>query len=494
MLRTIKSKFIFFSILLILLSVGIPSFFLIRQFQSNFKERSEIYLNASIDMILFNLKIRMNDKTALDIQGLLDNMTKSNNVHHIRIFDTDGKILYSSEKDEFNKNINLVAPRHIDPDFNEILGRQINLIEDHHAYTAFQAVNNDPECHSCHGNTEPVIAYIDVDTHLTTSERNFNTGSRHFVYLGIVVTGILGIGLLVIFNSLIKKPLFLMTNAINKLEKGDFNLQLPIKRDDEFGAINKHFNRMVHELDNSRKQIEELHLEQLQRADKMVTLGEIAAAMAHDINNHSAVIMTRADYLQMRSESDPKMAEFNEELKVINDQVHKISKTTGYILKNAKRISSQFSYFDLTKLVSSVIKNFEPLFKKKNIKIEYIEYDKEVYINGNIEQIEQLLMNLLNNAADAVLENGIVRVEVKRENNDTISLIVSDNGNGISAEDQEKIFSPFFTTKANEKGTGLGLYIIKNICKNHNAEIVCRSKLNEGTSFILTFKDEKDVS
>lgn len=489
MLKTVKNKFVFFSILLIIVSVGIPNYFLIRQFQTNFIERSKLYLNSSTDVILSNLNNSMMDSSK-NVQQVIDNMGLNKNVHHIRIFNSNGRVLYSSIHADINKNILMIAPNHIDSNFASITERKINLVEDHHAFTALQAIKNNSECQSCHHNG-PIIAFMDVDTHLTSSEKNFNTGIQHYIFLGILLIILLVIGLLVLFNYFINKPLFEINGAIDKLKKGDFDLELPIKREDEFGALNSHFNVMVQELDRSRKRIEELHLEQLRRADKMVTLGEIAAAMAHDINNLSAVIMTRADYLLMQIESVDSSNKYSEELYVIIDQVEKISKTTGNILKNTKRISLEYSYIDINKLVDSILNNLEPLLRKNKVNVEWDFTEEKNIVRGNIEQIEQVIMNLINNAIDALDEEGKIVVNVQKNNTQEIELIIHDNGTGVSSDHIEKIYSPFFTTKTNEKGTGLGLYIVKNICKNHDAKIECNSSVGKGTTFTITFKNGK---
>ncbi|MCK5458106.1 MAG: HAMP domain-containing protein, partial [Melioribacteraceae bacterium] len=474
----------------IILSVGIPNYFLINQFQTNFRERSELYLNSSVDMILFNLKNLMRDNHSKNIQETIDNIVLNKNVHHIRIFNSDGLVHFSTTHGDINKNIQNVAPGHIDLNFAQIEKRKISLMDDHHAFTAFQAIKNDHECQSCHG-SEPIIAFIDIDTHLTSSEKNFDTGTRHFIYLGIVLIVLMAFGLLVLFNYFINKPLMQISGAIDKLKEGDYDLKLPIKRIDEFGTLNNHFNKMVRELKLSSEKIEEFHLEQLRRADKMVTLGEIAAAMAHDINNHSAIIMTRADYLQMQMESVGSMKEYREELNVIINQVQKISKTTGSILKNAKRIPSEFIDIDLNRLVGLTLNNLEPLLNKKEVTIERNLTEGINTVHGNVEQIEQVIMNLINNALDASNTKGKIIVSVLKNKTGEIELTVQDSGNGISSYDIEKIYSPFFTTKANEKGTGLGLYIVKNICNNHNAKIECSSYSGKGTTFTMTFKSEK---
>ena len=83
-------------------------------------------------------------------------------------------------------------------------------------------------------------------------------------------------------------------------------------------------------------------------------------------------------------------------------------------------------------------------------------------------------------------------IRLRRNEIRKIQLIISDDGKGIDEHNLEKIFTPFFTTKTGNKGTGLGLYIVRNICKNHNAEISCESKINSGTTFIIRFKKMND--
>ena len=102
--------------------------------------------------------------------------------------------------------------------------------------------------------------------------------------------------------------------------------------------------------------------------------------------------------------------------------------------------------------------------------------------------MEQVLTNLVNNSIDAINSNGKLLIKVDKTKNQEFQLSILDNGQGIEDHIKEKIFSPFFTTKSGNKGTGLGLYIVKNICNNHDAEISCESDPGIGTKFIITFK------
>ncbi|HES59206.1 MAG TPA: HAMP domain-containing histidine kinase, partial [Caldithrix sp.] len=99
-----------------------------------------------------------------------------------------------------------------------------------------------------------------------------------------------------------------------------------------------------------------------------------------------------------------------------------------------------------------------------------------------------VVTNLLNNAVDAIGQDGNIRIRLIPDGNEHCLLQIDDDGPGMDEHTRKQIFSPFFTTKTADKGTGLGLYIVKNICHNHDAQISCESKINEGATFSIKFK------
>ena len=165
----------------------------------------------------------------------------------------------------------------------------------------------------------------------------------------------------------------------------------------------------------------------------------------------------------------------------------KVSKITGNILKHSKKTEKDFTEISAKKIIEESLLIFEPIVKKKNIKLLKEFKTEDGIIFGDAYQLDQVLTNLLNNAIDSLQEDGELKLVLKKNEEEKIQIIVSDNGEGIDSKNIDQIFSPFFTTKLADKGTGLGLYIVKNICKNHNAEINCESEKGKGTSFIITF-------
>ncbi len=486
MFQTIKAKFILLSLVVILLSVGIPIGYLLNQVSENFNERSEVMVESAIDLLIDGLNNSMMIGDEKNVQKIVEQISKNKSIDHVRIFDESGKVKYSSDSTEIGNLINLIEPGHIRKNIPNISKREIYLDRNLNVFKAVQPIMIEERCQSCHSDSK-IVSYLDVDTHLTDAEVKFYTGSFHMLFLGVLLIFLLAIGFYFLFNKFINRPLNNFIVALDNVEKGNLDVRLPSKGKDEFSILHYHYNRMVHELKYSREKIDEMHFDQLQRADKMVTLGELTASMAHDINNHSAIIMSRADYLLFEAENSNDLLKYKEDLDVVNNQIEKISKITGNILKHSKKLAKNFVELDLVKLVEDSIDMVEPLIKKRKIYLKReIKLDKAM-ITGDPNQLEQIILNLTSNASDALIDGGEITILLQKDTNDNIQLIVKDNGIGIENDDFDKIFSPFYTSKEADKGTGLGLYIVKNICKNHNAIIDCESKINKGTTFKITF-------
>ena len=130
---------------------------------------------------------------------------------------------------------------------------------------------------------------------------------------------------------------------------------------------------------------------------------------------------------------------------------------------------------------------FEPITQKLKIDISEKFEIAEAVMSGDPLQLEQVFINLIHNSIDAIRTNGEIIITALRNDDNKIQVSVQDNGHGMNDEVRQNIFSPFYTTKKSEKGTGIGLHIVKNICEIHNAEIICSSTSGEGTEFTITF-------
>lgn len=474
--------------MLTVISVSIPSIFLINQFRENFEQRSTVMLKSALDVVLRGINDKMLTEDHKNVQQILLDISQNETVDHIRIIDTNGTILFASDLAEVGSNVRKTSPHHVED--IKVDKMSISRLNDQGMYSAIQPINNNLPCQKCHG-TNRILGYLDIDTNLTQAENYFYTGSVHIIFLAIVIILTLFVIFYIVFNKLINRPLQNFNEAMNKVKQGNLDVRLPAKITDEIGVLEGHFNGMVSKLRESQNKIEELHFEQLRHADKLVTLGELAAEMAHEINNPAAIIMSRADYLQLESANNTHLKEYDDDLGVILKQIVRVSKITGNILKYSKKLPKNFQEIELIQIINESLIILEPRLRKKNIElIKEFEIEKAP-VFGDAVQIEQVLTNLVNNAIDAMKKNGKLVIQVRTNKEQQIQLRITDNGDGIDDHNKENIFSPFFTTKTGNKGTGLGLYIVNNICKNHNAEIKCESKLGLGTTFTITFLGAK---
>jgi signal transduction histidine kinase len=484
MLKSIKSKFIFFSVALILLTTVLPISFLVGQLRENFEDRSIVMLNTTMEIVRYGLKFAMMTGKQEDLGKMISELSKKEGIYLIRIFDREGIINLSSNASEMNKKLSTVAPHHIDPTY--MSGRVITRDSGEKIYSSTEPIINEKPCQSCHQQKE-AIAFLDVDTNLTLAENKFYTGSLHMIFLGGLVILFLIVGLYFIFYKFINLPLKNLVAALDDVESGNLDVRLNVNGNDEMNLVYKHFNAMTYKIKSSRDKIEHMHLEELQRLNRLNTLGELTSQTAHEVNNHIAIMMARTDYLDMEAKEAPALSKYSEDFSVLQDQVSKISSITGNILKYSRKQTTEFKEINLVNIIDEIKEVFKPILVKRNIELTPELKVDDGIVTGDSVQLYQVITNLINNASDAIVKGGKIIISLFKDENGRLSLQVKDNGPGIKKDIINEIFSPFFTTKTIENNTGLGLYIVKKICDRHKAELVCSSEENTGTTFTIKF-------
>ncbi|MBM3240634.1 response regulator [Candidatus Poribacteria bacterium] len=223
--------------------------------------------------------------------------------------------------------------------------------------------------------------------------------------------------------------------------------------------------------------------QQLFQAQKMASLGVMAGGVAHEINNPLNVISGAAQLLEKRY-----LDEFAQKsLKVIRDAVSRASRIVHNLLDFARHEpQTSFELLSVNQIVEDALSMFEYQLKLQPIKINKNLADDLPFILGNANQLQQVIMNLILNATSAMLTGGELTLETRSMKNQVV-ITCSDTGEGISADDLEKIFDPFYTTRAPGEGTGLGLSVSYQIIKQHNGVIEAYSAgKNKGSTFTIT--------
>ncbi len=228
---------------------------------------------------------------------------------------------------------------------------------------------------------------------------------------------------------------------------------------------------------------------QLVQSGKMAAVGQLAAGVAHEVNNPLQIILSRVQLLMMRHREEERLAK---DLQLIESNVKRISRIIRSLLDFARHNSGEEEWksVDLVYLVTQTSNLMQHLMEKAGIEVHISFPEGNLpFIYGNVGEIEQVFLNLLINAQQAMPEGGRIDIELAFDGQTTTARI-RDTGEGIPQENLSRVFDPFFTTREGEGGTGLGLSIIYGIIENHHGTIGVESRSGEGTTFTLQFPAE----
>lgn len=246
---------------------------------------------------------------------------------------------------------------------------------------------------------------------------------------------------------------------------------------------------------------------ELEHINKLASIGRLAAGVAHEINNPLAIINQKAGLMEdiiMLSDDLPHKHEFEQVIAAIHNSVDRCSTITHRLLGFARHMDVYIETVDLNKIIKDVFSFLEKEAIHRNISVELQLDEKPALIDSDKGQLEQVFLNIINNAFDAVDEGGSIYISVAEKwealnsNNemkfysDSYEVTVSDNGMGIMEKNLKHIFEPFFTTKT-EHGTGLGLAITYGIVKKLGGTIHVDSHVGKGTIFVITLPKKKVI-
>jgi hypothetical protein len=222
---------------------------------------------------------------------------------------------------------------------------------------------------------------------------------------------------------------------------------------------------------------------QLVQADKLSSIGLLAAGVAHEVNTPLAVISTYAQMLAKQVNGDQQKAML---LDKIAKQTFRASEIVNSLLNFSRTSTTELAAVDVMRCVREVLSIVEHQFEKAGVTVKIDEQQGLGMIRGNSGKLQQVFLNLVLNARDAMEGGGTLTIRA-REDGQRLTISVSDTGRGIDSKHLPRIFDPFFTTKSVKKGTGLGLSVTYGIVQEHGGTIEVSSRLGEGATFVLTF-------
>ena len=302
---------------------------------------------------------------------------------------------------------------------------------------------------------------------------------RSLVTAGVV--GVVALALVILFASSMTKSLKVLTRATREIAKGNFSVKIPLTGGGEIRALAERFQKMIEELGWREGALKEA-TKSLMRSEKMTALGALGAGIAHEVKNPMTSIRGYAQMGLRKLDSKHPVYEY----------FRTIEKETGRsldILKNLLRFSRQetsdLELIDLNPVIDDAMKLVSHQLEMKGVQVVAHLHKENLRVKGNANQLEQVLLNLLMNAGDAMENGGIITLTTDVVGGKMARIRVADTGCGMPEEVAGRIFDPFFTTKPVGKGTGLGLSVSYGIIKEHHGEIAVKSVKGEGTTFTI---------
>ena len=288
-------------------------------------------------------------------------------------------------------------------------------------------------------------------------------------------------------------------DGVEGIKSGAFDyLTKPVEFDHLLGKIVQAYGKILGEKQKKEAAEYKARIEQQMIAtERLAALGTLAAGVAHEINNPLAIINESAGYLisllQKQELADmPRKAAFEKALQKIGNSVQRARVITHQLLGQVRKSESILAEVDVVELVAETIQLVHKEAKDKAVEVALQAADglKPIWVDAN--QVRQILINLLSNAIHATSEQGCVSILVESFA-EGISIAVSDTGTGIPKENIEKIFDPFFSTKAPGEGTGLGLFVTREIVEKFGGTLTVDSHVGHGTRFTVQIPDQSRV-
>ena len=470
------------SICLLVFGIGTFAFLTLRREQmqliNSARESSELLLNT-IERSVYNA---MRIGNTEDVQVILEMVGQNEKLMGVRIFHPHGVILKSSQPGE----VGHVVDEH---DFQLFLDNKregvFNLEGKGEVLGMVKPIYNDRQCNLCHGSKSRIIGLLNVNYSLVETRKRIAELTSLFILSTVAIIGFLSLAISLVMLKFVKKPLNQVAKNMAKVEAGDLSVRMTSHGKDEIGKLITSFDSMVGRLDRAKKELEAFHFQQMERADRLASVGEMAAGIAHEIKNPltgiaAAITVMKDDF----TPEDGRVMIINEVL----EQISRLDKTVNDLLFFGKPTMPEPTCTDINATLKKILVFAAQHRGGKNIekRLELRDDLPPVYVDP--KQIQQVFLNLFLNAVQPMQQGagGILTVQSDLAESDGVEMVqvrVTDTGSGIPPQILEKIFTPFFTTKA--QGTGLGLAISHRLVEQHGGTLSVVSRDGKGTTFTV---------
>ncbi len=452
------------------------------------------------------------------VHQIIEDVGSNPGIDRIRIFSKDGRIIDSTHAAEIGMRVDRTAEgcarcHQTEKPLERVAGSEKAWIfagaDGKRLLGSMEVIRNEESCQTAgchqHSGEQSVLGVLDIVYSLDDIDRSMR---RNVVVIAVLSLGFVIIVLLSV-NFFVRRfvyvPLRDLESGAKRLSAGDLEQPIPVRSADEFGELASSFNAMTAALRNSRQELREwgrtleekvekrtreLRVAEAEaaRGEKLASVGLLAAGIAHELNNPLTGILT---FSHLVREKTPDGSPEAEDLDLVIRETKRCAAIIRRLLDFAREKTPEKKYHDLNRIVEDTARIIHRPAHLSDIEIT-LDLDRglpAIWIDSDL--IQQVIMNMLVNAQHAIEEKGSITVRTRRApeggagSAPRIELSIIDTGCGIPAENLQRIFDPFFTSKETGKGTGLGLSVSHGIVSAHGGTIRVESSLGEGSTFYV---------
>jgi two-component system, NtrC family, sensor kinase len=464
------------TLILVVMVASFTSFYIY-----NFTLSKKIYAHAEKDITSFLYFFRdqiISFHDGRTIKPSLQELAKSRTVINAILIDSVDQIVYPA-------NVKLTAKDSADLSGLSSMKEDITLktyqIGRNHYTRAFVRFNNGPTCYACHSPNTKILGYVLMDFSLHESESTLLYTRNFSLFFTLLMLGLIISFVMYMHFRFIKKSLANFKSTIKVINDGNLSGRVHIPESKELGDLGKNFNTMVENFQRAQFELQKYHRQEIQDKQKLASIGEMSARLAHEIRNPITGIANAVEIIIDESNDESHKPILEE----IQRQANRVNKAISNLLNYSRTKELNLQEGDVNEIIKSVV-----FFLKSQANQKVINFRAELdetlpAFRFDSEQLENVLLNLGMNAVHSVSDQGEILYKTHYDSLNKLAYIsVKDTGHGIPEDKIPVIFNPFFTMKT--EGTGLGLAIAKEIVEMHRGEIRVTNNEDQGCTFHIS--------
>jgi two-component system NtrC family sensor kinase len=442
---------------------------------------------------------------------VMQTIAEKQGIERIRMFNSAGQVMFSTKSDDRSAFVS----------YGLDLSSRVRILrvpDGHRRLEMVTPIYNEKSCSQaeCHAHPAGVktLGVLDVALNLESVDREVAAMKGRVLLVTAVEITLIALFIIFFTRRFLGRPIEKLIDGFKAVSQMELDKPLEyVKGSEELDELARSFDVMRGRLRSALAEINQFtqNLEakvdertrQLQVAqkklvqnDRLATLGQLSASVAHEINNPVAGVLNLSMLLQRMLKDDGippgRIEEFRKYLSQVVSETTRVGRIVSDLLAFSRRSKPQRNPADLNKIVNTTLSLVQHKMKLSNVAVESNLCADLPAVPCDPSQIQQVVLNLLLNAAEATSGKPERRVRIETSiAGDTVMLTVSDNGEGIPPENLGKVFDPFFTTKSEGKGVGLGLAVSYGIVQAHGGDIEIKSKPGEGATFLVSLPLEQ---